>query len=135
MSNLPNDTSCEEEPYEDPIGTYWTPPEALNIDQIHRDIRTVLVGALGRRGPAFLVTTEGSGKYEFYEAGTVDMASCIPVGAFTIAVDRENNRACGVCHCNGEIGLTEPMKFPFRGDIDVAFADFYCLARDEGYVL
>lgn len=134
MSNLPNDNPCEEQPYEAPIGTYWTPPEVLNIDQVHRDIRTVLVGALGRRGPAFLATTEGCGKYQFYHAGTVDMASCFPVGSFTIAIDRENKRACGVCHCDGEISVTEPMKFSFKGDVDVAFADFYCLARDEGYV-
>ena len=134
MSNLRNDNPCVEEPYEDPTGTYWTPPEALNIGQIHPDIRAVLVGALGRRGPALLVTTEGNGKFEFYGAGTVDMASCFPIGAFTIAIDRENNRACGVCHCDGELGMTKPMKFAFRGDIDIAFADFYWLARDEGYV-
>lgn len=134
MSNLPNDKSCEGEPIDEPDGTYWTPPEPLNISQVHRDIRAALVGSLGRRGPALLVTTEGSEKYEFYTAGTVDMASCVPVGCFTIAIDRENNRACGVCHCDGEIGVTEPMKFTFRGDIDIAFADFYCLARDEGYV-
>ncbi|MGO4196908.1 hypothetical protein AB4Z13_16255 [Rhizobium sp. YAF28] len=132
MSNLPSDISCEE--YEDPTGTYWTPPEPLTIDQIHPDIRAVLVGALGRRGPALLVTTEGHGKFEFYTAGTVDMASCVPVGSFTIAIDRETNRACGVCHRDGEIGITEPMKFTFRGDIDLAFADFYCLAKDEGHV-
>lgn len=134
MSNLPNDKSCGEKPYEEPNGTYWTPPEPLTIGQIHPDIRSLLVGALGRRGPALLVATEGVGKFEFYTAGTVDMASCVPVGSFTIAIDRENNRACGVCHCDGELGLTEPMKFAFRGDIDLAFADFYCLARDEGYV-
>lgn len=134
MSNLPSDKSWKDEPYDDPSGTYWTPPEPLNIGQIHPDIRAVLVGALGRRGPAILATTEGHGKFEFYAVGTVDMASCFPVGGFTIAIDRENNRACGVCHCDGELGLTEPMKFAFRGDIDIAFADFYCLARDEGYV-
>ena len=134
MSNLPNDKSCEDELYDDLTGTYWTPPEALNIDQIHPDIRAVLVEALRRRGPALLVTTEGHENFEFYAAGTVDMASCIPVGGFTIAIDRQNNHACGVCHCDGELGLTTPMKFAFRGDIDLAFADFYCLARDEGYV-
>lgn len=135
MSKLPNDKSCGEEPYEEPNGTYWTPPEPLNFDRIHPDIRAALVGSLGRRGPALLVTTEGLGKFEFYAAGTVDMASCVSIGGFTIAIDRENNRACGVCHCDGELGLTTPMKFAFRGDIDLAFADFYCLARDEGYVL
>jgi hypothetical protein len=134
MSNLPNDMSCEGEPGDELPGTYWTPPEALNIDQIHRDIRAALVGSLGRRGPVLLVTTKGDGRFEFYTAGTVDTASCVAVGSFTIAIDRGNNRACGVCHCDGEIGVTEPMKFPFKGDIDVAFADFYCLARDEGYV-
>ncbi|MBW9052456.1 hypothetical protein [Rhizobium mesosinicum] len=134
MSNLPNDKSCEDEPYDDLTGTYWTPPEALHIDRIHPDIRAVLMEALGRRGSALLVTKEGYDKIEFYAAGTVDMASCIPVGGFTIAIDNENNRACGVCYCDGELGLTTPTKFAFRGDIDLAFADFYCLARDEGYV-
>jgi hypothetical protein len=132
MSNLPSDTSREV--YEDPTGTYWTPPKPLTIDQIHPDIRSVLVTSLGRRGPALLVMAEGQEKFEFYAAGTVDMASCVPIGGFTIAIDRENNRACGTCHCDGELGLTEPMRFAFRGNIDLAFADFYCLARDEGYV-
>ncbi|TCR98617.1 hypothetical protein [Rhizobium sp. BK418] len=130
MSNLPIDELRQDEPYDEPTGTYWTPPAPLNIGQIHPEIRALLVGALGRRGPAVLATTEGHGRFEFYAAGTVDMASCFPIGGF----DRENNRACGVSHRDGELGLSEPMKFAFRGDIDIAFADFYCLARDEGYV-
>lgn len=135
MSNLPNDTTRDDELYEDLSGTYWTPPEVLNIDRIHPEVRAELVRALGRRGRAFVVTTEGQGEFEFYGAGTVDMATCISVGAFTIAIDRDNKRAVGVCHCAGELGVTEAMRFSFKGDIDIAFADFYCLARDEGYVL
>lgn len=135
MSNLPKDISRYDELYEGLTGTYWTPPEVLNIDRIHPDVRAELVRALGRRGPAFVVTTKGQGKFEFYGAGTVDMATCISVGAFTIAIDRDNKRSVGVGYSAGELGVTDAMWFSFKGDIDIAFADFYCLARDEGYVL
>lgn len=122
MTSVPNDKSWEDGSAT-PIGTYWTPPVAISVDELDPLIQNAIELRLGNVGDA--------NPYDIYVAGAFDMASCAPAGDFIVAIDKNNGRARGIFR--GE-SLGKQAQLSFDGDIDVAFVDLYERSRDQGYL-
>ncbi len=123
MITMPNDKSWEDGG-SIPSGTYWTPPVAVSVDELDPLVQNAMELRLDAAGREKL--------YDIYVAGACDMASCAPVGQFTVAVDKRNGHARGIF--SGE-SLGKPAQLSFRGDIDNAFVDLYNISRDQGYLI
>ncbi|MBB4277828.1 hypothetical protein [Rhizobium mongolense] len=110
---------------DDDQGTYWTPAGPLTASEAHPDLIAQLPPRLGF--PRIRLMT----------ACAFDAASGGPVGYFEIALDPDNERACGVFRTilEGKDITSKPVWFPCENDAELVIDKVFRIVQADGWIL
>ncbi|ULJ73004.1 hypothetical protein [Rhizobium gallicum] len=106
-------------------GTYWTPAGPMTVSEAHPNLKAQLPPRLGFR------------RIRLMTACAYDVDSGGPVGYFEIALDPDNERACGVFRTifEGEDITSKPVWFPCENDAELFIDKVFRIAQADGWVL